>query len=132
MSILIPRTKGVSADTLSNLENRFEKRLPQSYIAFLQAHDGAAPPDNLFQISKNNDARVERFISADECEQMAGTIEGLPKNVVLIAEATGGNFVYLNPDTGAIFFWDHEVDNDTKLADSFSGFIEMLQPFDPK
>ena len=66
----------------------------------------------------------------------------LPKGVVAIAEAAGGNLICLDVTKGAVFFWDHEgealqdqapgFDNMQRLASSLSGFLQNLQPFDPK
>lgn len=51
--------------------------------------------------------------------------------MIPLAESAGGNLVYLDPATGAVYFWNHEVDSgDAKVADSFPQFIAMLEKFD--
>ncbi len=130
MSIIIPTTRAASADSIANLEKEFG-RLPESYLLFLKEHDGAKPEDNVFNLSERNSAGVERFVPISESIGVRDAVEGFPRNMLPIAWATGGNFVYLNPASGAVYFWDHENDStDMKLADSFEGFIAALKRFE--
>jgi len=63
---------------------------------------------------------------------MRERIEGFPKKAIPIAEDSCGNYVWLDQETGAIFFWDHEIDGvGEKIAESFETFLTILQPFDP-
>src|SRR5438270_14100132 len=110
MSIFIPTTPG-STDSVANLEREFGANLPHSYILFLKEHDGAIPEDNVFNVGKGNSAGVDQFIPAREILGIRNKVDGFPRNVLPIARATAGNFVYLDPKDGAVYFWDHEDDS---------------------
>ena len=44
----------------------------------------------------------------------------------------GGNYVFVDGATGAVYFWDHEQPTPpVQMASDFAAFMEMLEPFDP-
>jgi hypothetical protein len=131
MSILIPKTNGASATAITDLEKLLGKNLPQSYIMFLKEHDGARPASNAFKVSENNSAGVDEFVPAHESVHIFNKVEGFPSHALAVARASGGNFVYLDPASGVVYFWDHEIEGtDIRLAGSFGEFLAMLQPSD--
>ena len=131
MSVFIPITQPASPASITNIESVFGARLPESYRLFLKDHDGAKPEENVFNIGKGNNAGVDQFIPASEIISVHDAVEGLPPNALPIARATAGNFVYLDPASGIVYFWDHENDTgDLKLADSFETFLALLKRFD--
>ena len=130
MSIIIPKTNSRPSGALKALESRFG-RLPDSYKAFLNQHDGAEPEENIFKINGRTSANVRQFIPAADIIHRCNRIEGFPKNMLPFAEAAGGDYIYLNPGDGTIHFWDHEVDEVCpKVANSFDDFLTMLEKFD--
>jgi len=131
MSIIIPKTSAASAASTAELEKLYGKNLPKSYLMFIKEHDGARPTANIFKVGENNNARVDEFIPAHESIHIRNSVEGFPSRALPVARASGGNFVYLDPANGAVYFWDHEIDDaDTRLTDSFDEFLAKLQPVD--
>jgi hypothetical protein len=131
MSILIPKTKSALPDELAKLRTFLGKNLPEGYLDFVKEHDGARPAPNFFKVGANNGAGVEEFICVNECIRLNNIVDGFPNNVLPVARASGGNFVYLEPTNGHIHFWDHEIENDdVKIADSFEEFLAILTPVD--
>ncbi|MBX3432813.1 MAG: SMI1/KNR4 family protein [Pirellulales bacterium] len=77
-----------------------------------------------------NDSGVNRFIPVRQILAERKNIEELSARAFPIAWAEGGNYVLIDLDAaGAVFFWDHETAESTKLADDFDGFLATLQPF---
>ena len=131
MSIFIPKTRPASPDSIANLEKEAGLKLPQSYLLFLKEHDGAKPEDNVFSLGERNSAGIDEFIPAHKVIYIRDVVEGFPKKMLPIARATAGNFVYIDPPSGAVYFWDHEKDSvDIKLAESFDIFLSELKQFD--
>lgn len=102
------------------------------YVRFISENDGAKPETNIFKVGETNDAAVNRFIPISEVPTEMTYIENLPGKAFPVAWASCGNYVFLDQGAGgAVFFWDHEVEDDpVKLADSFDAFLESLEPFD--
>ena len=122
-----------SARRIAAVEAALGAALPDDYKAFLARHDGARPEPNIFRISDTNSAGVNGFIPAAELlKERALLADELLPGAVPIAWAEGGNYVVLEPGRGgAVSFWDHEEPEGlTPLAESFSAFLELLQPFD--
>jgi hypothetical protein len=131
MNISIPKTNEASATSIAELEKLFGANLPKSYLLFIKEHDGARPAPNVFKVGNDNNAGVDEFISAHEVIRIRNLVDGFPSHALPVARASGGNFVYLDPSSGVVYFWDHEIeDADIKLADSFDEFLTKLQPFD--
>lgn len=57
-------------------------------------------------------------------------VEGFPSKIIPFAEDGCGNFAYIEPVTGSVYFWDHEVEGDQKIAPNVGDFISRLAPFD--
>ena len=108
-------------------------RLPEEYKLFVQRYNGAKPESNVFEINATNESGVNQFIPlANLQEQRAQVVGRLAKKYLPIAWAEGGNYVCLNLDDGSVSFWDHEDSAEpTRLAGSFSDFLDVLRPFDP-
>ncbi len=123
--------QGLEEATLA-LEGVLGCRVCNSFRSFLQTQDGAQPETNVFRISASNDSGVNRFIPVAEIGRERSRIENLPRTAYPIAWAEGGNYVFINEDrNGAVFFWDHELPEETiELAGSFGDFLDLLQPFD--
>jgi SMI1-KNR4 cell-wall len=131
MTVFIPHTTPLDEATLRLVESDLKCALPASFRAFVAKHDGAVPQDNIFSTS-DNQSGVSRFVPVSEAARLRTGIEGFPDQAIPIAEDDCGNYVWLHPKTGEIFFWDHEIECDgQRIAESFDSFLSMLQPFDP-
>ncbi|RSU51184.1 SMI1/KNR4 family protein [Sphingobium yanoikuyae] len=116
---------------LNELSGALGQPLPPSYVDFVNHHDGATPGGNSIAISYN-EVSVSRFIPSNEALKLAESIDGFPSSVIPIAEDDCGNYFYINPQCGAVFFWDHELEeDDAKIANDMSEFVDRLAPFDP-
>src|SRR6266478_4429094 len=130
MSVFIPVTAPASTDAIVDLEKELGLNLPKSYVLFLKDHDGAKPENNSFKLDKGNNSSVDRFIPLHESIRVRNIVEGFPRNVIPIAYASCGNLVYISPQSGAVYFWNHEDNSaDVKLADSFDAFLAALERF---
>jgi hypothetical protein len=103
------------------------------WMDFLRENDGAVPENNVFDIEPDNSAGIDRFWSAREVlSERKKLADRMSPDLVAIADAEGGNFVCLGlSGEKGVYFWDYELEAVTRIADSFSGFLERLCPFDP-
>lgn len=130
MSIKIGKGGEASAADIAALEEFLGSELPAEFKSFLAEHDGAEPETNIFRISDSNDSGVNRFIPARQYLSERERVGDLPPRAFPLAWAEGGNYVVIDIDAGgSAHFWDHETAELTKLADSFDGFLDLLQPF---
>lgn len=130
MPLQIPTMPAPSADALERLREWIGSDLPSSYLDFVAAHDGAEPAPNSLN-TVDNEVGVRRFIPVGEAPTLAERIDGFPVHVIPIAEDDCGNYFYVEPKTGAVYFWDHEVEGrDEKVAENAAGFVERLEQFD--
>lgn len=130
MTIHIPQMPSPSADALSDLECWLGQRLPMPYAEFVRNHDGAEPQENSL-MTKDGGLGVSRFIPINETKTLAQQIEGFPVGVVPFAEDSCGNYFYVEPISGSVCFWDHEVEGDDEVvASNVSDFIVQLMPID--
>jgi cell wall assembly regulator SMI1 len=131
MKIKIQKNKNISQEQISQCEQEIGIKFPKDYYEFLLDYNGAEPSPNIFDLKGGDSAGVNQFIPISEIARSREKTEGFPKNMLPIAWASCGNYVYLNPLSGGIYFWDHEIqDADYKVADNFSEFLAILKPFD--
>lgn len=130
MPIQIPIMPAAPAGAIERLRDWIGRELPFSYIAFVAKHDGAEPEPNSLDTSQNK-VGVRRFISVQDAPAVAEQTDGFPAHVIPIAEDDCGNYFYVNPKTGAVHLWDHEVEGaDEMVAEDAFGFADSLVPFD--
>lgn len=129
MAISIPQTGGVSDASLAELTEKYGKLSPE-YVQFLATHDGAKPPSNVLD-GTNYTVGVNDFLPASEIIHRANAIEGMSSKLLPVAEDDSGNFVCIGADDHRIYFWDHEIEGDKIIAESFNEFLSRLVPFDP-
>jgi hypothetical protein len=129
--ISIPEIIGPSDDDIAAAELRLGVRLPSAFREFVRKHDGVTPQENVFELPGNKSG-VRAFVPIAEAASLREKIEGFPANGIPVAEDSCGNYVWLDPDSGAAFFWDHEIDSPSEcIAEDFGEFIASLRPFDP-
>jgi hypothetical protein len=130
VSVRIPKTSQPSDEDLRNLSIAVGHDLPQTYVDFVRVHDGAEPESNSVRL-RQNESGVRRFISAREASSVLSDVDGFPSAVVPLAEDGCGNFFYVDPKSGGVHFWDHELDGpDELVAADLNGFLEKLAQFD--
>ena len=129
MRIKLEKYHAASDKDMSRAEAQLDVSFPQEYREFLLTYDGATPEENVFEDDVN--VSVDRFIPVSELGKRASLIEGLPEDAVPIAEAPGGNFIYIRRSCCSVFYWDHEIESgDKQLSASFDDFLQKLSPFD--
>jgi hypothetical protein len=128
--VSIPKMPRPTEGALSVLAKTIGRPLPTSYALFVASHDGATPEANTVVIS-DNEVGVARFIPVSEAPELAAEIDGFPVSAIPFAEDDGGNYFYINPATGCVHFWDHEVEGpDEEVAADAMAFAERLVRFD--
>ncbi|HSS95909.1 MAG TPA: SMI1/KNR4 family protein [Terriglobales bacterium] len=132
MKITLKNGCDASESSIRALEMELGYPLSDSYKTFVHVYDGAKPETNIFRVSHINECGVSKFIPVAEITKQKSRIEGFPEHACPIASAEGGNFIFLD-ENGAVFFWDHEVDDEpVRLAGDFGSFLDSLEPFDVK
>lgn len=117
---------------IEKLQREIGSALPKSFLEFIRQHDGAEPETNIFKIGGVNESGVNGFIPVREIPTERANIENLPPTAFPIAWAEGGNYVFVDTASGAVYFWDHEQPTPpVRMASDFTSFMEMLEPFDP-
>jgi SMI1 / KNR4 family (SUKH-1) len=128
MNIRLDSCTPATSEDLLEAECDFGALFPADYRAFLLRYNGAIPEENVSRDDPN--INVIRFLPLSISIKQRHLIEGFPINGWPIAEAPSGNYVYIRNDSLSVFFWDHEIDQDKKIAGSFGEFLDSLEPFD--
>ncbi len=134
-------------------ESKIGARLPADYRAFLLETNGGVPTNRCFTFGKPgafySDSMVRYFLSISEelgislshKFEIYTAADRVPGNTLPIAVDPGGNLVLIGisgPETGKIYFWDHEVEGLEEdsasprhlhlVAQTFSDFLSKLTP----
>jgi cell wall assembly regulator SMI1 len=145
MTIKITSDEKVSSIAdIKKLEEKLQITFPEDYRNFLAKVNVGMPESNIIKIQKLVTS-ISMFygVSNNDTYDISANVDTfsgrLPDQVISIAEAGGGNQICLQLDTGAVFFWDHEMeatedevpsyDNMSLLAPSFNDFLQMIQPY---
>jgi hypothetical protein len=140
----------VSEIEIERIERRWGFIFPEEYKSFLLKHNGGFPPIlNMFKFEDGDygDSLVDWFLAIydgkhDNFEHYYEVYkvkeQRLLENLVAIAHDPGGNLICLSvvgEDRGAVYFWDHEKEEDVAtsrnvrlIAPSFNEFLEKLEP----
>lgn len=134
MSVDIPKTNSADELTILEVEREIGRALPADYREFLSHSDGATPSPNFFDTQGSGNSRVRKFVPAQDllrlCNEVAGLYE-LDIRALPVAEDAFGNYVLLRTsetDFGNMSFWDHETDEVSLVAASFTDFLTVLKP----
>ena len=141
------KSNPLDAVEMVHLETRLHLTLPKGYREFLFINNDAVPEPNIYKEGTLTTAIAQFFgVSKDPRRDLIAQNDAyagrLPAGMLAIASAAGGNLICLDLKEGDVHFWDHEgeaiedetpsFDNMTRLAASFSEFLEKLEPHDPK
>ena len=118
---------------ISVLEDIVGQPLSHGFKEFVASHDGAKPEMNVFEVNAEIESGVNEFIPMKQIVDERSNIENIGNEAYPFAWAEGGNYLLIDEARqGAVFFWDHEVPEEShKVADNFNAFLELLRPFDP-
>ena len=132
MKIELIQQGSASPEDLLILENRIGARLIPDYVTFALQNDGAQPEANIFKVGTGNQSNIHSFLAVKEIPAAMRHIENLPPQTFPIARDDCGNYILLGTaGAGAVLFWDHEQPEAlVKIAESFTAFLELLEPFD--
>jgi len=144
MLVKLVRTgPALNEQTLSGTEEKLGVRFPEDYREFLLRHDGAKPESNEFAVPAiHGGSGVNDFLAlAEVVAEKERRRDRVPSNAWPIAYAEGGNLVCLVVgERAGVYFWDHEQEaeegqpatwaNMFLLSETFSGFLDVLRPFD--
>ena len=127
---------------IAALEGTLRVKLPEDYREFLLQYNSALPEGNVYREDKAITAGEYLFgISPDRGHDLVVQnrevyANRLPRGILAIAQASGGNLICLQMSDGSVYFWDHELEagadedpcyeNMVKLAVSFREFLERL------
>lgn len=128
MGISLPNAGAASDASLAALAEKYGD-LPAGYVEFLAVHDGVRPPSNVLE-GTNYTVGVNRFLPAAEIIGRAESVEGLSSDLLPFGEDDSGNFVCIGADDHRVYFWDHEVDDNKVISETFDEFLARLEPFD--
>jgi hypothetical protein len=146
MTIIHPSPELIHNNLINTLECFWDVKLPKSYKDFILSTNGGTPDKKIFFMSNGEEGSVKSFfgIIADYSygllERIKMFSERIPKNMLPIANDSGGNLILLSvrgADYGRLYFWDHNWEaeegkepaysNLTLVADSFNEFINSLK-----
>ena len=135
-----------SADAIAAFEREHDIVLPPDYRAFLSNSPGGNPtPD---WSSFGEDARNGDFVmhvygihqgaNWKRLSYATGQFRRDLSQFLPVAISNGGNYFLLRlaePDRGAVYFWDHELEGSDpltfgsliRIADSFSSWLDSLR-----
>lgn len=150
LSFLTTRTPATEHE-IRDFEARWELKLPAAFKEFCLLHNGGAPNDDFFPVEERFAEYHEEYGSAgssEPCgvgvawfEQLNGaqsidaTMRSLMDsnqllpNKVPFAQEGCGNIIMLSVDPrepGGVSYWDHELQTDFAIADSFEQFLDGL------
>lgn len=127
------------------LESRVRATLPRAYKELLIQYNSAVPEENVYRTDRVTTNIAYFFgVTADQGHDLVAQNEvmfanRLPRGVLAVAHAGGGNLICLRISDGSVYFWNHEQEatedeepgygNMVKLAASFQEFLEQLQPY---
>ena len=130
---MIETSSTTSKDIIASVENRIGARFPKSFVEFLSENDGAEFKDAEIQ-TKHSDASqdlygIRQFLAVEEIGTLQ--IEYWDNQLIAIAEDSSGNFfVFQRSDMDAVYFWDHETGETTRVSKDFREFLNNIQKFD--
>lgn len=123
---------GCASDAeVTRLEKSLGGKLPEAVTDFFRHHDGAKPESNVFPIGERNNSGINEFIPVRKIEDERKYLDSIPREAFPIAFDDCGNYVLVDLGRGgAVYFWDHELDETVMVSKDFTSFLALLEPFD--
>lgn len=115
---------------LQELEQILKMQLPINFIAFYCDEVRQVAADNIVHIYEGLDSDLQSFISIPDMISEKLQIDDFPENGLPVASDSCGNYYYWNMTDKKVYFWEHELDKSTELADNLISFYDMIQPFE--
>jgi hypothetical protein len=112
------------AGALDAAEESLGVTLPDEYRAFLAEHDGVRLEDNRLEPRRTPTGGADGLYAARELRRA----KDLPRNLLPIGEAGGGDKIALALDGGGVYQWEHETGDVVELARSFRTWFDALVP----
>lgn len=126
---------------IADLEQRLGRRTPDAYRDYLRRHDGGYLEDNSQAVSTVFGLGAELPGYASMWSRLDTYAGRVPEWLLPVANDAYGNLYCLSlrdTDHGSVWLWDHEEeadedeppteDNLTRVAESWPGFLDSLQP----
>jgi hypothetical protein len=133
MSLKLKETFGdIEENMFSDFEIILNKQLPLEYKSFLKKNNGGRPNLNIFKTSNSEyETDIQFFFGITKgIYDLRGNYERLknkiPKKFIAIAIDSGGNFILLDLEKEAIYYFDHEIEDTFLIANTFNDFIKGL------
>ena len=140
MTKITEASEKLSPSVISKLENDLGINLPVSYKRFLLEHNGGRPTPDCFNFKgETTGSCVDWFLGIHNKEHnnllryLETYKKRIPHNFFPIAHDPGSNLVCLSvagADHGAVYFWDHEEENETDGTHDYSNVISVADSFD--
>ena len=115
-------------NAVENFETTYNVKFPSDLKDIIKKYNGGRPELKLFDTSTETGKDFKTLLSFNKtdieniyifCDDASSVREMLP-----FASDPAGNLFVLKD--GKIFFWNHETDSTSFLADSFTEFLNML------
>lgn len=132
-----------SEQAVCQFERQYRINLPADYRHFLLSSGGGSPVKCWSSFDQDGDyvAHVYGIHEGAEWKRLTNIVEEFQHDVstfLPVAVSGGGNYFLLRlqePDLGAIYFWDHELESFpppsfeslSRVSDSFLAWLESLQ-----
>jgi hypothetical protein len=123
------RGEPASRAELKDAEHRLGVLLPSDYAKFMLEGNGGTPTLTDFDVGPDIVGSVREFVQLDELRHAPEWADSVDEGLIAIAEDDFGNYVLLDCRGGrrAGVEFHHETREVTRLADSFTGFLELLR-----
>ena len=118
----------INTNVISDFETQNKIALPQDLKDVIMAYNGGRPSLRFYDLPGTKDKELKTLLSYNP-DDLETVYKHYPlfqymRSIVPFAVDPAGNLLVI--DTGKVFFWDHETDELTFVADTFSAFLQML------
>ena len=124
----------INKNIIITFEKEIGHSLPLTYASFLLKNNGGKPTKDCFR-TKNQEYEtdVQFFFGLNSDKIIYDLKENynmlksrIPSNTLAVAIDSIGGFILLNLESGSIFYFDHEVEEQYIVADTFETFVKDM------